>query len=116
MVTRETDIIFKHLKNLNKAARLQKLLIKRNKQSTLLHEQVDILNEFFRLVLSPITPFSINDFDIRKLNTTICDISKKTIGHILSSLNVKKAKSPNENRPVFISRRPEKDDILNIRC
>ena len=114
MVTREPDVIFKHLKNLNKAARLLKLLIKRNKQSTLLHEQVDMLNYFFRSVLSRITPFSINDFDIRKLTTTIFDISKKTILHILSSLNVKKAKGPNENRPVFISRRPEKDDILYI--
>ena len=61
MSTRNTDVVFKHLKRLNKTPTLPKQIVSGNKLSIIVHEQVDIRNEFFHSVFSPKQPLSISD-------------------------------------------------------
>ena len=50
--TRNTDIIYKHLKSLNKSASLPKRMISDNTTVSSLEEKVNLLNEFFHSVFS----------------------------------------------------------------
>ena len=68
MSTRNTDVIFKHLKSLNKSPSLPKQIVRGHKVSTLV-QQVDIVNKFFHSVFSPKQLFSISD--IKTKNPTL---------------------------------------------
>ena len=75
--TRNTNVIFKHLKNLNKHTSLPKLLIKDEVESTNPNEQVNMLNDFFHSVFNPKESFSIRDIQFENPLLTNFDISKR---------------------------------------
>ena len=99
--SRNTDKIFKHLKNLNKSSCLPKVLMKDTKQSSLRCEQVNMLNQFFQSVFSPKTNFSLKDFKVQKPSVTNFDISKNTIRNLMDDIDATKSRGPNGIPPVF---------------
>ena len=102
--TRNTNVIFKHLKNLNKHTSLPKLLIKDEVESTNPNEQVNMLNDFFHSVFNPKESFSIRDIQFGNPLLTNFDISKKTVSEILSTLDVTKSRGPNGLPPSFFQK------------
>ena len=102
--TRNTDVIIKHLKNLNKSPTLPKQIVSGDKVSTIVHEQVDILNEFFHSVFSLKQPFRISDIETKNPTLTNFNISVETIHSFLSELNITKSRSPNELPPAFFKK------------
>ena len=97
--TRNTNVIFRHLKNLNKHTSLPKLLIEDEVESTNPNEQVNMLNDFFHSVFNPKESFSIRDIQFENPLLTNFDISKKTVSEILSTLS----RGPNGLPPSFFS-------------
>ena len=79
MSTRNTDVIFKHLKSLNKSPSLLKQNVSGDKVSTIVHEQVDIMNEFFESVLSPKQPISFSDISFLTNCSLITNMNFKLI-------------------------------------
>ena len=93
--TRNTDVIFKHLKSLNKSHTLPKQIVSGDKVSTIVHKQVDIMNEFFHSVFSPKQPFSISDIGTKNPTLTNFNISVETIHSFVSELDITKSRGPN---------------------
>ena len=91
--TRNTDVIFKHLKSLNKSSSLPKQIVSGDKVSTIVHEQVDIRNNFFHQVFSPKQPLSI---ETKNPTLTNFNISVETIYSFVSELDITKSRGPNE--------------------
>ena len=103
--TRNTDVIFKHLKSLNKSPTLPMQVVSGDKVSTIVHEQVDIINEFFHSVFSPKQPFSFSDIGTKKPTLTNFNISFKTIHSFVSELDITKSRDPNGLPPAFFTSR-----------
>ena len=57
MSTRNTDVILKYLKSLDKYLSLPKQIVSGDNVSIIVHKQVDIMNELFQSVSSPKQPF-----------------------------------------------------------
>ena len=104
MSTRNTDVIFKHLKSLNKPPTLPKQIVSEDKVSTIVHEQVDIMNEFFHSVFSPKQPFSISDIETKNSTLTNFNISVETIHSFVSELDITKSRGPNGLPPAFFKK------------
>ena len=51
MSTRDTNVIFKHLKSLNKSLSHRKVIVKDGKSASSINEKVNLLNEFFQYIL-----------------------------------------------------------------
>ena len=73
--SRNNDVIFKHLKSLNKSPIPPKQIVSGDKLRTIFHEQIDIMNEFFHSVFSPKPPFSISHIDTKNPKLTNFNIS-----------------------------------------
>ena len=95
MSTRNTDVIFKHLKSVNKSPILPKQIVSGDKVSTLVHEQVDIMNEFFHSVFSPKQPSSTFDIETKNPTLTNFNISVETMHSFVSELDNNKSRGPN---------------------
>ena len=102
--TRNTDVIFKHLKSLNKSPTLPKQIVSGDKVSTIIHEQVDIMNEFFHSVFSPKQSFSISDIETKSLTLTNFNILVETIHSFVSELDISKSRGPNRLPPAFFKK------------
>lgn len=93
--TGNTDIIFKHLKSLNKSASLPKVMTNGGVSATKANEKVSLLNEFFHSVFSPKSDFNLDDIQCEDPLLTDFDISESTIRELLLSLDVSKSRGPN---------------------
>ena len=101
MSTRDTSVIFKHLKSLNKSPNLPKVLINGGRSASNIEDKVNLLNDFFHSVYTPKHSFSIED--INSMNPTLTNfcISKQKINQIQSELDITKTRGPNGYPPIF---------------
>ena len=99
--TRDTSVIFKHLKCLNKSPNLPKVLINGGRSASNIQDKVNLLNDFFHSVNTPKQSFSIED--INSMNPTLTNffISKQKINQIQSELDITKTRGPNGYPPIF---------------
>ena len=104
MSTRNTDVKFKHLKSLNKSPNLPKQIVSGHKVSTIVHEQVDIINEFFHSIFSPKQPFINSDIKTKNPTLTNFNISVETIHSFVSGLDITKSRGPNGLPPDFFKK------------
>ena len=63
MLTRDSQIIFKHLKSLKKSCSLTKLLLFKSQTSINVYDKVNMLNEFFPSVFSLKILFEIEEIE-----------------------------------------------------
>ena len=96
MHNRDTQMVFKHLKNLNKLCSLPKLLVFKYKTSINVHDKVKMLNEFFQSFFSP--KYS---FDIKEIEPEISELTNFTIEKISLALGPKKLRVPDGFLPLF---------------
>ena len=82
MITRDTSVIFKHLKGLNKSPNLPKVLINGGRSASNIEDKVNLLNDFFHSVYTHKRCFSIEH--INSMNPTLTNIciSKQKINQI----------------------------------
>ena len=99
--TRNTDIIYKHVKILNKSASLPKIMISDNTTVSSLEEKVNLLNEFFHSVFSQKIKFNIKDVECDNPQITNFSISHTTITEILMTIDVTKSRGSNGLPPIF---------------
>ena len=95
MSTRDSSVIFKHLKSLNKPPNLPKVLINVGRPASNIEDKVNLLNEFFHFVYTPKHSFSIEG--INSMNPTLTNfcISKQKVNRIQSELEITKNRGPN---------------------
>ena len=104
MFTRNTDVIFKHLKSLKKSPSLPKQIVSGNKVSTIVHEQFDTMNKFFHSVFSPKRPFSFSDIVRKNPILTNFNRSVEIIHSFVSKLDITKSRSANGLPPAFFKK------------
>ena len=101
--SRNTNMIFKHFKNLKK----QKLSLPREmelngikyKEST---EKVEKLNKFFHSVFTPKLNFKVTDIACENASLINFDVSQNKIRELLTKLDVTKSKGPDGLPPCFL--------------
>ena len=92
MTTRDTTVIFKHLKSLRKTVTLPKILSLEEETADSSQQKVDLLNRHFQSVFSEKTEDTVAD--------DFLDVSSKRIRAILTNLDVSKTRSP-DNIPAW---------------
>ena len=87
--TRDTNVIFKHLKSLH-SPKLPKVLINGGRSASNIEDKVNLLNDFFHSVYTPKHSFSKED--INSMNATLTNfcMSKPKINQIQSELDITK--------------------------
>ena len=95
MSTRDTSVIFKHLKRLNKSPNLPKALINVGRSASNIGDKVNLLNNFFLSVYTPRHSFSIEDINSTNPTLTNFCISKQKINRIQPELDITKTRCPN---------------------
>ena len=101
MSTRDTSVILKHLKSLNKSPNLPKVLINGGRSASNIEDKVNLLNDFFHSVYTPKHSFSVEDINPMNPNLINFCISKQKINQIQSELDITKARGPNGYPPIF---------------
>ena len=114
MSTRDTSVIFKHLKNFNNSPNLPKVLIDGGRSASNIEDKVNLLNNFLHSFYTPEHSFSIEDINSMNPTLTNFGISKPKINRIQSELDITKTRGSNGYPPIF--RKPAKPmtDILYL--
>ena len=91
MSTRDTSVIFKHLKSLNKSPNLPKVLINGGRSASNIEDKVNLLSDFFHSVYTPKHSLSIED--INSMNPTLTNFYMKAKNNrIQSELDITKTR------------------------
>ena len=89
MSTRDTNVIFKHLKSLINLPNLPKALFNGGRSATKFEDKANLLNDIFRSVYTPKHYFSLEG--INSMNPTLTNfcILKQKINRIQSELDIR---------------------------
>ena len=112
MSTRNTNVIFKHLKILNKPPSLPKQIVSGDIVSTIVQEQFDIMNKFFHSVFFPKQPFSFSDIVTKNTILTNFNISVEIILSFVSKLDITKSRGANGLPPTFFKKTSRKISVV----
>ena len=95
MSTRDTNVILKHLKSLNKSPILSKILISGGRSASNIEDKINSLNSFFHSVYTHKHFFSIED--INSVNPTLTNfcISRQKLNRKQSELDITETTGPN---------------------
>ena len=97
--SRNTEKIFKHLNNLNKANCIPQVMYKTDEVSRSENEIVRVFNEFFHSVYSPKTPYTLQDIRNERSVLTNFDVSRSKFRSILTDLDITKSRTPHKFPP-----------------
>ena len=93
VTTRDTTVIFKHLKSLRKTVTLPKIIFLEEETADSTQQKVDLLNRYFQSVLSEKTKNTVAD-DLLDPTLMSFNISLKRIRAILTNIDVSKTRVP----------------------
>ena len=108
VTTRDTTVIFKHLKSLRKTVTLPKILSLEEETADSTQQKVDLLNRYFQSVVSQKTEDTVAD-DLPDPTLLNFDVSSKRIRAILTNLDVSKTRGPDNIPACFLKQLAEKD-------
>ena len=83
-----------------------------DKVSTIVHEQVDIMIEFFHSVFSPKQPFSNSYIETKNPTLKNFNISVETIHSFVSKLEITKPRGPNGLPPAFFKKKSRQISVV----
>ena len=106
VTTRDTTVIFKHLKSLRKRVTLPKILPLEEETADSTQQKVDLLNRYFQSVFSEKTEDMVAN-DLPDPTLTNFDVSSKRIRAILKKLDVSNTRGPDNIPACFLKQLAE---------
>ena len=113
MSTRDTNVIFRHLKSLKKFESLTKVAVKDQQSASTSIKPVNLLNVFFQSVFSINGYFEVKSIQTKKPRPTRFNVSMKKIDQIAVLLDVAKVRGPNGYSLIFCQRTAELMSQMN---
>ena len=111
VITRDTTVIFKHLKSLRKTVTLPKILSLEKETADSTQQKVDLLNRCFQSVFSEKTEDMVAD-DLPEPTLMNFDVSSKRIRAILTKRDVSKTRGPDNIPACFLKQLAEPLSLL----
>ena len=106
VTTRDTTVIFKHLKSLRKTVTLPKILSLEEETADSTQQKVDLLNRYFQSVFFEKTEDMVAD-NLPDPTLKNFDVSSKRIRAILTNLDVSKTRGPDNIPACFLKQLAE---------
>ena len=106
VTTRDTTVIFKHLKSLRKTVTLPKILSLEEETADSTQQKVDLLNRYFESVVSQKTEDTVAD-ELPDPTLLNFNVSSKRIRAILTNLDVSKTRGPDNIPACFLKQLAE---------
>ena len=106
VTTRDTTVIFKHLKSLRKTVTLPKIHSVEEETADSTQQKVDLLNRYFQSVFSQKTKDTVVD-DLPDPTLMNFDVSSKRIRAVLTNFDVSKTRRPDNIPACFLKQLAE---------
>ena len=101
LATRDTNLLFKHVKSLSKSATIPKVMSYAGRCSSNDIEKANMLNQYFHSVFSPRKDFCYRDVNPQHSTISNFSICKTKIFEILATVDVTKTRGPDGLPPLF---------------
>ena len=101
LATRDTKLLFKHVKRLSKSATIPKVMSYAGRCISHDIEKANMLNQYFHSVFSPRKDFCFKDVNSQHSTISNFSICKTKIFEILETLGVTKTRGPDGLPPLF---------------